>query len=398
MSISEDDVLCDLPDQVDERAIQMLVDEIIHDKETNIFLLPDKIEAGLYRNTVRMTLNAIYNVLKGTDGQPFLLGHKFNLRHYPASLGKTEAFQQVAHSNHVNMKILEEVADRLLQNKNINQPLIPDVLERQIYVNCLKVVMRVLDILRGSLRITFCGHSIGLTLENGDMHIPPDQSLRRASSIISKVSREDLLKYQQDSGLMEEHKGWFSFWGKQKRAMMNQVHATMFGLVIQIVQDMLDSSTIELVGVGKIVMDLIPATGDGTNQTAFGPPFRFPPFRRPQEKKKTFGTFVSGMGVGALLVVLLLKNVESPDGTIQLGQISGNLQQLCANLVARLQSIVQSLPRRQSKVDGDESDLDELPMTKKQPYLLNPFRRRDLQSEEALPESISDSSSASNTD
>ncbi|KAL3926097.1 MAG: hypothetical protein SGBAC_013601 [Bacillariaceae sp.] len=311
----------DLPNQVDESAIQLLVDEIIQDKNTNILLLPDRIEAGLYRNTVRMTLNAIYNVLKGTDGTEFLLGHRFKLRHYPETVGRTEAFRRVTKNNHVNTKVLEEVADRLLKNKNINQPLIPDVLERQIYINCLKVVMRILDILQGSLKVNLCGHSIGLYLANSTTpttSMPAENSVERASSIISKITREDLLRYQREAGVVESTGSWLPFWSKQKRAMVNQVHATMFGLVVQIVQDMLDQSNIELVGVGKIVMDLIPSTSATKNQTSLSfPQHAKPTWGGPQQtrlaKNKRVSAFVSGMGVGAILVVLLIKQLESPD-------------------------------------------------------------------------------------
>ncbi|CAJ1943389.1 unnamed protein product [Cylindrotheca closterium] len=344
LTTNEGGVLCDLPDQVDEAAIQLLVDEIIRDKDTNIHLLPDSIESRLYRNTVRLTLNAIYNVLKSTHGTEFMLGHKFRLRHYPVTLGKTEAFRRVAKCNHVNVKVLEKVADRLLKNKNINQPLIPDVLERQIYINCLKVVMRILDILQGSLRINLCGHSIGLFLENSTMPVsmPPVTSMERASSVISKITREDLIRYQHEAGVMEPHGGWLSFLGKGKRAMVNQVHATMFGLVVQIVQDMLDQSTIELVGVGEIVMDLVPASHPDMAQTR--PTSQLHHSRL--SAKKQLSTFVSGMGIGAVLVVLLLKLLESPDGTINIGHCIRNLRNAVSNLWTRLRSFILGLVGR----------------------------------------------------
>jgi len=106
--------------------------------------------------------------------------------------------------------------------------------------------------------------------------------------------------------------GRLSFWGRRKRDMMNQIHATLFGLVVQIVQDMLDESTIELVGVGTIVIDLIPSSGKGKQKTDAA--------RLGSNKAKYLfrqlvvvpiteqtSTFVLGMGVGAVLVVLLIK-------------------------------------------------------------------------------------------
>jgi hypothetical protein len=334
------DKLCDLPDQVNEKSIQLLVKEILKDRKTNIRLLPDKIEAGLYRNIVRLTLNAFYQVIKNTDGKPLLMDHQLKLRHYPDSLSKTEAFAS-AKISHVNVEVLEEVADRLLKNKNINQPLIPDILERQIYVNCLKVVFRILDIFQSSLRVNLCGHSLGLFLSNSTqpIEIPSVASVRRATSILSNVSEEELLQYQLDAGLDHHRSGLFSFWGNQRREWLSQVHATMFGLVVQIVQDMLDQSEIELIGVGTIVMDLVPVISGNTTTTKDKRVQVSPTLPKPSN---SIATFVSGMGLGAVLVVLLLNNIDNTDGLLEIGKWLKETGSLIRGSICRLKAFLKS--------------------------------------------------------
>jgi hypothetical protein len=356
-----EDGLCDLPDQVNEKSIQLLVKEILKDQNTNIRLLPDKIEAELYRNIVRLTLNAFYQVIKSTDGKPLLMDHQLKLRHYPDSLSKTEAFAS-ATTSHVNIKVLEEVADRLLKNKNINQPLIPDILERHIYVNCLKVVFRTLDIFQSSLRVNLCGHSLGLFLTNSTqpIELPSVASVKRATSILSNVSAEELLQYQQDAGLRDHHRsGLFSFWGNQRREWLSQVHATMFGLVVQIVQDMLDQSEIELVGVGTIVMDLVPVSSSQKNTTKDKRVQVSPPLPKPSN---SVATFVSGMGLGAVLVLLLLNNIGDTDGLLDidkwLKETGSLLRGSTCRLKAFLKSTTGSVLSRIRNGDRDEETQD----------------------------------------
>eukprot|EP00980_Cylindrotheca_fusiformis_P031760 scaffold26902_cov98-Cylindrotheca_fusiformis.AAC.1 len=269
------------------------------------------------------------------------MGHEVKLRHFPNSQGKTVAFAR-ATTSHVNVKSLEEVADRLLRNENINQPLIPDVLERQIYVNCLKVVFRLLDVLQSSLRVNVCGHSLGLFLSNSTQStgLPPTASINRATTILSNVSQEELLRYQINAGIHDSRHhsgGLLSFF---RRDWLSQLHATMFGLVVQIIQDMLDDSAIEFVGVGKIVMDLIPS-----NSTAVVP-YKETEEGLPHSKRKDHPAriFVSGMGLGATLVVLLVNIVDdNVDGFLDIKSWPRKIKSWIDGRIRRLNRSMKSM-------------------------------------------------------
>jgi hypothetical protein len=314
----QDKLLCDLPDQVSEDAIHLLVQKVLKDPAINIPMLPDHIEGRLYETTVRLTLNAIFKIFRELNGKP-LLGYQLKLQQYPQTVGKTSAFQVASHaSNHVNYQVLEQAADRLLQNPIINQPLIPDILERQIYINSLKVAFRVLDIVQSSLRIRVCGHWLGLslTVDDGDSGTTTataaEKAVRRATNILSQTTQEDLKQYQQEAGinnLVERRRGLFS-WFLRPEPLLPQVHSTLFGLIFQIVQDMLDQTAIEMVGVGKIVMDLVPADNGMDNSTITNTKMMVPKSasgRLQQRRLQPFPIpiFVSGIGVGIILTLLL---------------------------------------------------------------------------------------------
>ena len=206
-NVESSELLCDLPDKVSEDAIHLLVQQVLKDPNINIRMLPDNIERKLYETTVRLTLNAIYKIFQDLDGKPVLGHYQLQLQQYPQSVGKTKAFQEAASSissssNHVNYKLLEQVADRLLQNPIINQPLIPDVLERQIYINSLKVAFRVLDILQSSLRIRICGHWLGISLsgDDGETDDNYDYAVTRAANILATNDERRFRKISKGGG------------------------------------------------------------------------------------------------------------------------------------------------------------------------------------------------------
>jgi hypothetical protein len=62
------------------------------------------------------------------------------------------------HAMNVNEEILETTAKRLLKNPAVNQRLLPDKIEKKLYLNCLKLVFYILDALSSSFRITVCGN------------------------------------------------------------------------------------------------------------------------------------------------------------------------------------------------------------------------------------------------
>mmetsp|Transcript_12254 Transcript_12254/g.18794 ORF Transcript_12254/g.18794 Transcript_12254/m.18794 type:complete len:448 (+) Transcript_12254:146-1489(+) len=314
------DNLVELPNDISERAIRSLVKEILKDPSINIPMIPDYLEGKLYHTTIRLTLSAIYKGLKhAMDDKQVFSEYSVKLKHDPSVLGQTAAFQTATAMgrSEIDDKLLMQVADRLLSNQNINQPLIPDVLERQIYSNCLKVIFHVLDIVTNSFRVTICGHSIGIYLhKNNNDHSHQDEQetkkkknalLRRSTKnfVDDVTSTSQLQELAKASGIEEliltsqiNRRGV----RKKHQSFLSQMHATLYGLTLGIVQDMIDNTALEFVGLGKIIMELVP-----TNSTATSSEYPTAPSNvavtksSPNHNSGTMAIFVSNLLVGFLL-------------------------------------------------------------------------------------------------
>jgi hypothetical protein len=59
-----------------------------------------------------------------------------------------------------NEEALDELTLQLLANKSINQCIIPDFIERDIYKNCLRLVFRLIDKVANTISIGHCGRTI----------------------------------------------------------------------------------------------------------------------------------------------------------------------------------------------------------------------------------------------
>lgn len=157
------------PDGVSKENIDTLVEDILEDPSINIKLIPDVIESQIYKSTIILTLNLIYRLIGWIHGKR-LLGHEFvisrtKLPVYSERMERVRQRAKIQMKDNLDEELLEDVARQLLSNRAINQVLIPEPLERAIYVSCLKIVFRILNLLVSSFRITLCGHDITLTLD-----------------------------------------------------------------------------------------------------------------------------------------------------------------------------------------------------------------------------------------
>lgn len=61
--------------------------------------------------------------------------------------------------------ILEKYINDLLKNKNINNSLIPDTIERNLYINILKLLINHIKEITDTIRIEFIGHVFTIKME-----------------------------------------------------------------------------------------------------------------------------------------------------------------------------------------------------------------------------------------
>lgn len=74
---------------------------------------------------------------------------------------------------------LDSVVDAFMEDNRINNPLIPDFVERALYRNVLKLVVGLVQQSLGTVGVDFFGHRIRVSLEpsgSGDVvNAPPSQ-------------------------------------------------------------------------------------------------------------------------------------------------------------------------------------------------------------------------------
>ena len=181
-----------------------------------------------------MTLNSVYASLSTLDGLPFL-SHEIQVQRvsrHGRDHHKIIEERLVEKSNDVNVKALENVADRLLENPAVNLSFIPDSIEREVYSRCLIVIFRVLTILSSSLRITVAKHDFGLSLhptvfEKAAMNAATATS--SSSACMSRIDIDQLQRHAESCGVPNEQdyarmtEGW-SIWDRVSNRKQVRFH------------------------------------------------------------------------------------------------------------------------------------------------------------------------------
>jgi hypothetical protein len=292
------------PDGVSEVDVDALVDEFLKDPSINITLLPDAIEAQVYKSTILLTLNTFYSVLASLDGLP-ILAHEVQLTRKSKPPNAMPYEHLVQKSKTVNDKILEQVADRLLANPTINSPLVPDAVEREVYVNCLKVIFRVLMVIANSFRLTICGHDLLFAMEPANL----EQSAVTVSSSLSQVDMKLLQKFAHEAGVVETAP--LSWWDRLwiRREFVAQLHASLYGLILGVVDDILANTRIQILS-DDIDLDIVPAKAK-SKVTEASPTSKDEAEWSSRNEQVPAGfaaaSFAMGFGVGVAFMVILTR-------------------------------------------------------------------------------------------
>lgn len=267
VSISDDD-------------IDTLVEDILADPDINIKGIPDVIEREIYRSTIKLFWHAVYYTMSGFHGLDVGGGHVIQLTRQSvkdvdrsrASGGAGEAIAFIqrrisARHTEIDQLALQAVADRMLANPAINQPYLPDFLERQIYVNCIKIIFRLLDIVAACVRMTVCGHDVSMSIEKSQQQRAVNEQIREVAikSAKSSATRIDIARirgFADQVGIrdrdVDRHRG---YWERLTGAasyenMMANIHATLYAMILGILDDLLANTSFELFS-DRIAMDIV---------------------------------------------------------------------------------------------------------------------------------------------
>lgn len=296
--------------EVEKSDVEELVNECLKDPEINIGGIPDWIERQIYRVTIRLTLNALYRSLGGIHGKE-ILGYEFELSRLSRRKANLKAdLNKLSKKTDAQEEILETVAKRLLQNKNINNSLIPDVVEQQLYTSCLKIVFRVLDLVADTFTICLCGHDLKLALEPSTTQDALEQSAlkRSASKAISDIDVEYLTEVAREISMEADRGRWFwqRWLSPSDNKFIAQLHASIYCLVLGIIDDLLQNTEIHLLS-DRIKFDLVEsATSALEDPSNPKNPTEIPSGERTQKADKAirkcrsggFWTLVSGAALG----------------------------------------------------------------------------------------------------
>ena len=305
------------PAGICDADVESLVEDCLRDPKINIAAIPDYLERQIYRSTIKLTLNAVYRSVGAVHGSD-MLGHELRVLRQQDDAkqqGVRREFQLAQMRGSVAEHVLDKVVDGLLQNKAVNQPLIPDMVERQLYKNCLTIIFRILDMMAATFTITCCGHDLGITVQPSQTAVVTHAAVQRATQIDPDL----MLQYARTLRLQPEkevnqHRSWWNKWirGTQEE-MLAQLHATLYSLVLGIMDDVLEHTKIRLLS-DTLQFDLVPVPLQV--QRAKAAAAAVPAKQEEDEKEESlpessaalpFATFTAGLGIGLTLMSILGK-------------------------------------------------------------------------------------------
>jgi hypothetical protein len=224
---------------VSDRDIQAFFEQVLADSSMNVKGIPDVLEAELYRMTVRLVLDMVYSSIGAMHGMEFLAGHQIELKRRRETADEAATSLLFFKENSgIDDAILEQVADRLLQNKAVNYTAVPDFVERQIYSNCLKLVFRLLDTLANTFCITICGHELRIYFD--PIRDNPSMMVDRLAAITTAVAAPSAKSRINIEVLTAQLSNTSSSLFQQ------QVLLSVYTLVLSIIDDVLANSEIKL--------------------------------------------------------------------------------------------------------------------------------------------------------
>ncbi|KAF4654631.1 kelch-like [Perkinsus chesapeaki] len=120
-------------------------------------LVPHEFEKKLYLDILSIVTFAFENGMGSLDNLQ-LWGHAVKVR----SLQASEPFMNltIGGSSMHGREQLGVIVDSMLSDEFVNNPLIPDAVERSLYLNTVILIFRIIEDLSHSLHVTFMGHRL----------------------------------------------------------------------------------------------------------------------------------------------------------------------------------------------------------------------------------------------
>ena len=243
---------------ISERDIQTFVEQVLADPNINVKGIPDVLEGELYRMTVRLVLNMVYSSIGAMHGAEFLAGHRIELKRRRETADEAATSRLFLKENSgIDEAILEQVADRLLQNSAINYTAFPDFVERRIYGNCLKLVFRLLDTLANTFCFNICGHELRIYFDPIKPSTADHLTTVTSAAVATQSSKSRINAEVLTAQLSSSTNSVFQ----------QQVLLSVYTLVLGIIDDVLANSEIKLL-YDRVSFDVV--AGGDSNENGDG--------------------------------------------------------------------------------------------------------------------------------
>lgn len=277
---------------VSDADVEDLVQQVIQDPSINIHSLPDSLEVHIYRSTIKVVLDALYHMLGKIHGTQLpSTNHELQLKRYSVENRATsrkdirQRYQKRVRDSDINENILQDVAQGLLSNRNINQRFLPDAIEKRLYINCLKLVFRLLEMIADSFKVTVCGHVVRMAISTATV----ETAMEQAAVTMADVDSSRLFEMARSVGLEDQKQSWW--FPRKKQQFLRTLHASLLGLLLAILDDLMHRTRIELFS-DRMVFDIVPSSEHHLINHE-------PDVTTPQKKqKKPLIPFLTGIVVG----------------------------------------------------------------------------------------------------
>jgi len=269
-SDSDDNVwLSSLGGGISDEDVEELVQQVMRDPSINIMAIPDALEAHIYRSTIKVVLDVIYELLGKLHGAKLgATEHEIQLKRCSLNPTLDARRNTIRHqyqktdfdTTDIKEDVLEEVAEGLLSNRNINQRFLPDVIEKRLYINCLTLIFRLMEMLADSIKITVCGHDLRLSITQTTSTTTTNNTLLETATIrMADIDASKLYEIAARAGLNNtRRRGWWWF-SRKKLEFLQTLHASLIALLLSILDDLMHKTCIELFS-DRMVLDIVPSS------------------------------------------------------------------------------------------------------------------------------------------
>lgn len=246
--------------QVCTARVEFYVSRILASKKYNNGWIPDVLEQLIYGSCAQLAVDSILWGVAQLNGITFF-GHAIQVRvgKLPDVIqddgnilrpGDTEGSEQI-----------DAFVQQLLLNRRINSPVIPDLVEHAIYVNALKIILRVVDDVLAALNLRILGHRLTLGLQPSEYYLHQCfERLRsgQSESTANNVDEAALLALVQSNA--------FGF--PQLPGIPDFVETALWSnlvfMLFNVVAESLKACSVDITGV-QTQLSLVPASEVATN-------------------------------------------------------------------------------------------------------------------------------------